>query len=93
LGCAQGPLLSASNVWPTLYIIPLWASALEKVMSNQPEILLRLAAESAIHRLHATYIHRLDSGDFAGVAEVLQHAVIHVLGNEASSSKAPKVML
>jgi len=54
-------------------------------MSNQPEILVRLAAESAIHRLHATYIHRLDKGDFAGVAEVLKHAVIHVLGNEASS--------
>lgn len=54
-------------------------------MSNQPELLARLAAESAIHRLHATYIHHLDSGDFAGVAEVLQHAVIHVLGNEASS--------
>jgi hypothetical protein len=58
---------------------------MEKVMSNQPEFFARLAAESAIHRLHATYIHRLDSGDFAGVAEVLQHAVIHVLGNEASS--------
>ena len=54
-------------------------------MISQTEILARLAAESAIHRLHATYIHRLDSGDFAGVAEVLQHAVIHVLGNEASS--------
>lgn len=54
-------------------------------MSNQPEILARLAAESAIHRLHATYIHCLDRGDFAGVAEVLQHAVIHVLGHEASS--------
>ena len=45
----------------------------------------RLAAESAIHRLHATYIHRLDSGDFPGVAAVLQHAVIHVLGSEAST--------
>ncbi|MEG8234064.1 nuclear transport factor 2 family protein [Pseudomonas orientalis] len=54
-------------------------------MTYSPEILARLAAESAIHRLHATYIHRLDSGDFTGVAEVLQHAVIHVLGNEASS--------
>jgi hypothetical protein len=54
-------------------------------MTNSPEILARLAAESAIHRLHAIYIHRLDAGDFAGVAEVLQHAVIHVLGNEASS--------
>lgn len=54
-------------------------------MTHAPEILVRLAAESAIHRLHATYIHCLDSGDFAGVAEVLQHAVIHVLGNEASS--------
>lgn len=54
-------------------------------MTHSPDILTRLAAESAIHRLHATYIHRLDSGDFTGVAEVLQHAVIHVLGNEASS--------
>jgi hypothetical protein len=54
-------------------------------MSNESEIIARLAAESAIHRLHATYIHRLDKGDFAGVADVLQHAVLHVLGNEASS--------
>lgn len=54
-------------------------------MNHPPQTLARLAAESAVHRLHATYIHRLDSGDFAGVADVLQHAVIHVLGNEASS--------
>lgn len=53
--------------------------------SHTPDIVARLAAESAIHHLHATYIHRLDSGDFAGVAEVLQHAVIHVLGTEAST--------
>ena len=54
-------------------------------MSNQLDIVTRLAAESAIHRLHATYIHRLDSGDFPAVADLLQHAVIHVLGNEAST--------
>jgi hypothetical protein len=54
-------------------------------MSKNLDTVARLAAESAIHRLHATYAHRLDSGDFAGVAEVLEHAVIHVLGNEAST--------
>jgi hypothetical protein len=54
-------------------------------MSDTSQLLARLAAESAIHRLHATYIHRLDSGDFTGVADVLQHAVLHVLGTEAST--------
>lgn len=54
-------------------------------MSDTAQLLAPLAAESAIHRLHATYIHRLDSGDFAGVADVLQHAVLHVLGAEAST--------
>ena len=49
------------------------------------DILERLDAESAIHRLHATYTHLLDSGDFEGVAYVLQHAVLHVMGNEAST--------
>lgn len=49
------------------------------------DILARLDAESAIHRLQATYTHRLDSGDFEGVADVLQHAVLHVMGNEAST--------
>jgi len=49
------------------------------------DIITRLAAESAIHRLHATYCHCLDRGDFAGVANVLEHAVLHVLGNEAST--------
>lgn len=41
----------------------------------------RLAIESAIHRLLASYIHRLDNGDFAGVADILQHAELDVLGN------------
>lgn len=53
--------------------------------NHNSQIVERLAAESAIHRLHATYIHRLDSGDFPGVADILRHAVIHVLGNEAST--------
>jgi len=53
--------------------------------SDNLNLLARLEVESAIHRLHATYAHRLDSGDFEGVADVLQHAVIHVLGNEAST--------
>ena len=54
-------------------------------MNQDSDIVARLAAESAIHRLHATYIHRLDSGDFDGVVQVLKHSVIHVLGTEASS--------
>lgn len=53
--------------------------------TNQRDLVARLDAERAIHRLHATYIRRLDNGDFEGVAEVLKHAVIHVLGNEAST--------
>ncbi|QGZ31071.1 nuclear transport factor 2 family protein [Stutzerimonas stutzeri] len=53
--------------------------------TNQRDLVARLDAESAIHRLHAIYIHRLDNGDFEGVADVLKHAVIHVLGNEAST--------
>lgn len=52
---------------------------------HSPDLLKRLAAESAIHRLQARYIHHLDSGDFTGVAKVLEHAVLHVLGNEAST--------
>jgi hypothetical protein len=82
---SQGHLLSDSNVWQPTASFSLRAIALETVMSNQTQTVARLAAESAIHRLHATYIHRLDSGDFAGVAQVLQHALIHVLGTEASS--------
>jgi len=52
------------------------------------DIVSRMAAESAIHRLHATYIHRLDSGDFAGVADVLQHAEMDVVGNVVSGREA-----
>src|SRR3989344_5822074 len=63
------------------------STPLEKNMSDTPQLLARLDAESAIHRLHATYIHRLDGGDFAGVADVLEHAVLHVLGTEASTRK------
>ncbi|MCS3471536.1 hypothetical protein M2401_005300 [Pseudomonas sp. JUb42] len=50
-------------------------------MTDNLDMLTRLASEAAIQRLHATYIHRLDSADFAGVAEVLQHAELDVLGN------------
>lgn len=45
------------------------------------EFVTQLVAESAIHRLLATYIHRLDSGDFHGVADVLRHAEMDVVGN------------
>ncbi|NYE23893.1 nuclear transport factor 2 family protein [Pigmentiphaga litoralis] len=45
------------------------------------DIVERLAAERAIHRLLSTYTHRLDNGDFDGVAELFQHAEMDVLGN------------
>lgn len=44
----------------------------------------RLTSESAIHRLLSTYTHRLDSGDFDGVADLFQHAEMDVLGNVVS---------
>ncbi|GGX19738.1 polyketide cyclase [Pigmentiphaga litoralis] len=44
----------------------------------------RLTAESAIQRLLSTYTHRLDGGDFDGVAELFQHAEMDVLGNVVS---------
>lgn len=48
--------------------------------SDNVDIFARHATESAIHRLHATYAHRLDSGDFNGVALLLQHAEMDVVG-------------
>jgi ketosteroid isomerase-like protein len=48
------------------------------------DIVTRFAIESAIHQLHATYSHRVDNGDFTGVAEVLQHSVLDVVGTIVS---------
>jgi hypothetical protein len=49
--------------------------------NTNPDIVSRLAAESAIHHLHATYTHRLDSGDFTGVAELFQNGEMDIVGN------------
>ena len=52
------------------------------------DLVTRLAAESAIHRLLATYVHRLDGGDFAGVTDILQFAEMDVVGHVVSGRDA-----
>jgi hypothetical protein len=52
--------------------------------STSLDIIERLTAESAIHRLLSTYAHRLDNGDFDGVAEMFEHGEMDVLGDVAS---------
>jgi len=46
----------------------------------------RLDAESAIHRLLASYVHCLDEGKFAEIAVLLQHAKFDILGKIASGN-------
>jgi hypothetical protein len=58
--------------------------------TDKLDTLTRLDAESAIRQLHATYTHFLDSGDFAGVAELLQHAELDVLGHVVSTLEGLK---
>jgi hypothetical protein len=57
-------------------------------IANSPDFVARLAAESAIRRLQATYTHRLDSGDFFGVAETLRYADLDVVGTVFSGYNA-----
>jgi SnoaL-like domain len=45
----------------------------------------RLAAQGAIHRLLASYVHYVDERKFAAVAELLQHAEFDVVGKSVSS--------
>lgn len=52
--------------------------------TNTPETIARLDAESAIHRLIASYVHLLDEGKFGEIAELLQHAEFDIVGNVAS---------
>lgn len=58
-----------------------------------PEIARRLAAESAIQKLLATYATHIDSGNFPAVADLLQHAELDVLGTVASGGAAIKEFL
>jgi len=53
----------------------------------------RLVAESEIRQLLATYIHRLDAGDFEGVAAVLEHAEMDVLGTVVSGREGVKTFM
>ena len=57
------------------------------------DAIARLTAEREIRHLLATYIHRLDSGDFDGVAEVLAHAEMDVLGTVASGREGLKTFM
>lgn len=61
--------------------------------STSLDIVERLAAESAIQRLLSTYTHRLDSGDFDGVAALFEHAEMDVLGDVASGRDGIKRFL
>lgn len=53
--------------------------------SNRTDIIMRLDAERAIHRLLASYVHLIDEGRFAEVAELLQYAEFDVAGNVVAS--------
>ncbi|MGQ8630243.1 nuclear transport factor 2 family protein [Agrobacterium sp. DKPNP3] len=63
-------------------------------MSKGPEALVtRLAAESSIRKLIASYVHYLDEGNFAAVAELLQHAEFDIVGKVVSSKEGIRAFL
>ncbi|ATI79938.1 nuclear transport factor 2 family protein [Sphingobium yanoikuyae] len=52
-----------------------------------------LSAESAIHGLLARYVHYLDEGNFAGIAELLQYADFDIVGTVVSGRQEIETFL